>query len=449
MCERDRPPRPRLARHPLRRRRRARDPAAAGHRPRDRRPADLQRGRHGRGRPQRRDLQLPRAARASSRRAGTASPPHGDTEVIVHLYEEQGAGLRRAAATGCSPSRSGTRARRRLLLARDRVGKKPLFYCADGDGPLELRLGARGARSSDPDVPRELDPDALDCYLAYGYVPGAADDLPRACASCRRPRRWSVDASGARAGVERYWRLDYSRKRDGRPTASWRRSCARRIGAAVRRRMIADVPLGAFLSGGVDSSIVVSEMAAASTRAGQDVLDRLRGARLQRAAARAARSPSGSAPSITSSIVEPDAIELLPTLVRHYGEPYADSSAIPSFYLAELDPPARHGRPQRRRRRRELRRLPAPRGQRRHRDARPRRRWPAAARSSLAPAGLPRRPARARSPRARRLLLSSRATRTRVERYRRHVSVFTPPERAAPARPRIRRDASTPARAPR
>ena len=100
--------------------------------------------------------------------------------------------------------------------------------------------------------------------------------------------------------------------------------------------MIADVPLGAFLSGGVDSSIVVGEMACTRSRAGQDVLDRLRREALQRAAATPAWLPSGSAPTTTSSSVEPDALGLLPTLVRHYGEPFADSSAIPRCYLAEM-----------------------------------------------------------------------------------------------------------------
>ena len=114
------------------------------HRPRDRRPADLQRGRHGVGRLQRRDLQLPRAAARARGARATLLARARDTEVIVHLYEERGARLRRRAARHVRASRSGTSAAQRCSLARDRLGIKPLYY-ADGDGPPGLRLGAQGA----------------------------------------------------------------------------------------------------------------------------------------------------------------------------------------------------------------------------------------------------------------------------------------------------------------
>ena len=127
-------------------------------------------------------------------RAARARPPlrapQGDTEVIVHLYEEHGDRLRRARCAGCSRSRSGTRAARRLLLARDRVGKKPLFYCA-ARRRAQLRLGAARRCSQDPDDPARASTTTRSTrYLRLPVRPGAAS----------APSRRAQAAAGAHAG---------------------------------------------------------------------------------------------------------------------------------------------------------------------------------------------------------------------------------------------------------
>jgi asparagine synthase (glutamine-hydrolysing) len=251
-----------------------------------------------------------------------------DTEVIAHLYEERGPELVREL-NGMFAFAVWDERRQRLLLARDRVGKKPLFY-AEGDGWLSF-ASELSALMADPEIPTEIDPSSIDCYLAYGYIP-APWSIWRSVRKLR-PAHTLIWENG-RTEAERYWRLDYSRKRteDRRELEEELRD---RLGGAVRRRMISDVPLGAFLSGGVDSSIVVSEMAAAST---QPVKTYSIGFEEEEynELPRARRIAERFSTDHHEFVVKPDAIELVPKLVRHYGEPYGDSSAIPTFYLAEV-----------------------------------------------------------------------------------------------------------------
>jgi len=261
-------------------------------------------------------------------RKGHTFATDGDTEVIAHLYEEHGADLV-SHLSGMFAFALWDERRRRLLIARDRVGKKPLFY-AEREGRLSF-ASELAALMADTSIPREVDAAAIDCYLAYGYIQaprsiwGAVKKLP--------PAHLLIWEDG-RSRIERYWRLDYSRKVDG-PLPELEEELRRRVGAAVRRRMIADVPLGALLSGGVDSGIVVAEMSAASAQPvktfsigfEQEEYNELPLARL---------TAERFGTDHEEFVVEPDAIEIVPKLVRHYGEPFADSSAIPSFYLAEL-----------------------------------------------------------------------------------------------------------------
>src|SRR5262245_1395174 len=255
-----------------------------------------------------------------------------DTEAITYGYEQWGvdclAKLRGMFAFGIWDKR-----RRRLFLARDRVGKKPLFYAQFGDRFL-FASELQGILV-DKDIPREVDPAAIDAYLSYGYVPAphtafkGVYKLPPAHYLALELKR-----TGFEKRIERYWSLDYEPKlRIGEDEAC--EVLREKMTEAVRLRMISDVPLGAFLSGGVDSSVVVGLMASLS---GANVKTFSIG--FNEAAydetAQARRIAERWETDHHELIVEPDALSILPKLVRHYGEPYADSSAIPTFYVAQL-----------------------------------------------------------------------------------------------------------------
>ncbi len=253
----------------------------------------------------------------------------GDTEVIVHLYEELGPACVRELHGMFAFALWDSR-RRQLLLARDRVGKKPLFYC-ERQGALSFASELR-ALMQDPEIPREIDHRALDAYLAYKCVPAPMS----AFAAVRKlmPASTLTYRDGA-VSIERYWRLDYSRKRAQRPAEEVGEELRASIRRAVQRRMVADVPMGAFLSGGIDSSAVVAAMAESSPAPVKtfsigfedERFNELPHARL------IARK---FATDHHELIVRPDAAEMLPQIVRQYGEPFADHSALPCFHLARF-----------------------------------------------------------------------------------------------------------------
>ena len=270
-----------------------------------------------------------RELREQLRRRGHRFATAGDTEVIVHLYEEMGPRCVEALH-GMFGFALWDQSERRLVVARDRVGKKPLYY---SDRPAAFSFASElTALMQDPEIPRDHDPAALDAYLAYRWVPAPAS----AFAAARKLPAATylvLDERGARR--ERYWDLDFSNKRQFSSVAERNEEIRSQIRRAVRRRMIADVPLGAFLSGGVDSSIVVAAMAEHSTEPVRtfsigftsDEYNELPQARL-------VASRFGT--DHHEYVVDPNAIEILPRIVRHYGEPFADSSAVPSFYVAEM-----------------------------------------------------------------------------------------------------------------
>jgi asparagine synthase (glutamine-hydrolysing) len=256
---------------------------------------------------------------------------HGrsDGEVISHLYEEHGPACVERLR-GMFVFAIWDRRERRLMLARDRVGKKPLFYAQIGD---TLWFGSEPrAILLDPAVPRDVDPRAIDAFLVNQYVPHhlcafrALEKLPPASRLLWR--------AGEPPRVERYWRLDYEPK-DGIAEADARERLREKILEATRLRLMSDVPLGAFLSGGVDSSVVVAAMAMTSSEPVRTFSISFPGTEVDESPhARAVAERYGTRHEELA--VGPVDAALLPRIAWHFGEPFADPAALPTFQLAEL-----------------------------------------------------------------------------------------------------------------
>ena len=252
---------------------------------------------------------------------------HSDTEVLVHLYEEMGpefvTALNGMFAIAIWDARHG-----RLVLARDRLGQKPLVYRRE-PGRLLFASELKSLLEL-PDLPREVDPQALDLYLTYQYVPHphtiykGFSKLP--------PGHFGVWENGQWA-VHRYWSPDFNRQVD-RPAEQYREALRETLTSAVRLRLQSEVPLGAFLSGGVDSTIIVGLMQQAVRQPVKTFSIGFPIAEYDETSfARQAASHLGT--EHHEFRVEPEALEILPQLVWQYDEPFADSSAIPTWYVSQ------------------------------------------------------------------------------------------------------------------
>lgn len=250
-----------------------------------------------------------------------------DTEVLLYGYLEWGIeGLLRRVHGMFAFALWDARARK-LYLARDRFGKKPLFYTL-GDG---LRFASTlPALLALKDTAPEIDPVALDQYLTYMCVPQPRTifkgifKLP--------PAHYAVyDESGLK--LHRYWDLSFAQK-EQRREAEWLEAIEAELRRAVRDRLVSDVPVGALLSGGVDSSLVVSLMAQESTRRVTTVTCGFREQTFNEMpfAAQVARRWNTDHHEL---IVQPHAANVLPEIVWHYGEPFADPSMLPTYYVAK------------------------------------------------------------------------------------------------------------------
>jgi asparagine synthase (glutamine-hydrolysing) len=270
-----------------------------------------------------------RELRAELERAGHTFATRSDTEVIAHLYEDDGTELVHRLH-GMFGFAVWDARQRQLLLARDRVGKKPLYFC-EREGVISF-ASELTALMQDPEIPRVVDRQALDAFLAYRWVPApmtAFSGVRKLPAGCRLVFR------DGQATVTRYWQLDFARNRRVDDPRALDEEIRERIRAATVRRMISDVPLGAFLSGGLDSSAVVAAMAESSPQPVKTFSIGFTNEKFNELPlARLVSQRFGT--EHHELVVEPHAVDIIPRIVRHYGEPFADDSAIPSFYLAEM-----------------------------------------------------------------------------------------------------------------
>jgi asparagine synthase (glutamine-hydrolysing) len=262
-------------------------------------------------------------------RAGHVFASGTDGEVIAHAYEEYGSDFVRELDGMFAFALWDTEAKQ-LIVARDRLGKKPLFFAHHGDGTISF-ASELGSLLLDERIEREVDPAALAEYLQYGYIPSPLTIL-RGVRKLEPGTMFTWDPTG-RLEHRRYWELDFEPKLEiGYEDAL--EEFEQRSLVAVRERMVSDVPLGVFLSGGVDSSFVLSQMIAAGAPDVQTFAIGFPESRYdERVHARKIANILGS--THHEAVVEPtDLVQMLPELVHHYGEPFADSSAVPTFYIA-------------------------------------------------------------------------------------------------------------------
>ena len=251
---------------------------------------------------------------------------HGDTEVIAHLYEQHGERfaerLRGMFAAAIWDAKS-----RKLVLARDRFGIKPLYYRAAGGGlefASELRALPRG----------EVDLDALEAFLAFNSVPAPLSILH---GTCKLPPGHLLVWEGGEPRLERYARPAPVAATDVRrePAAQLAEELRERLRDSVRAHLVADVPVGVLLSGGVDSCLLA---AFAAELSGEPVRTFTIGFRErsydETAAARLVSQRYGT--DHRDLILQPDAALLLPALAEAFDEPFADSSALPTYLVSEL-----------------------------------------------------------------------------------------------------------------
>jgi asparagine synthase (glutamine-hydrolysing) len=253
---------------------------------------------------------------------------NSDTEVIAHGYEQWGErcvdrfrGMFAFAVWDANA--------RRLLLARDRLGVKPLYYA---EVPGGIVFGSEiKSLLEDPQVSREWRADALDAYLTLLYIP-APDTIYRGIR--KLPPAHVLVAERGQVRLSKYWDLEFTGAGDERREADYLEELDAHLREAVGLRMISDVPLGAFLSGGIDSSTVVAYMVEASAQPPVTISVGFEHQAFDEVAhaETVARHLGCEFHALTAN---PRVDELLPKLAWHFDEPFADSSAVPTYYVSQ------------------------------------------------------------------------------------------------------------------
>jgi len=277
------------------------------------------------------------ALRDALRAAGHRLSSDGDTEVLVHLAEDHDPVALARRLDGMFAFATWDKRRERLVLGRDRMGKKPLYYWRSPD-TFVFASEIKGVLAH-PVVPRQLNPRAIDAYLTFGYVPtpetffAGIHSLPPAHVLTLEP--------GGQPLIERYWQLEVPGVDGARESLDLgldeaAHEVRRLLTESIRRRLVSDVPLGAFLSGGIDSSAIVALMASVigepvktftmgfEDREGFD----------ERPCARIVARRFGT--EHHEEVVHPNAVELVERLVWHHDQPFGDSSAVPTYLLNQL-----------------------------------------------------------------------------------------------------------------
>ena len=254
-----------------------------------------------------------------------------DTEVIVHAWEEWGEGcldhFNGMFAFGLWDARRHT-----LFLARDRLGEKPLYYCFLNDGRLLFASELKALLAS-RDVARRLDPQAIEDFFAFGYIPDPRS-IYRGVRKLPPAHFLLVRHGGPQPEPRRYWDVRFV---DGVPAREEEaeRELIARLREAVRMRMIADVPLGAFLSGGVDSSGVVAMMAGLQP-CPVSTFSIAFGSKGWDESVYAAEIAKRYQTEHHVRQVDPNSFDLVDRLATIYDEPFGDSSAIPTFRVCAM-----------------------------------------------------------------------------------------------------------------
>jgi asparagine synthase (glutamine-hydrolysing) len=273
-----------------------------------------------------------RELRAGLLQRGHRFRTRSDVETVLHLWEEKGQecldDLRGMFALAIWNSRDHS-----LFLARDRVGKKPLYFCRLANGSLVFGSEIK-ALLQHPAVCRKPDLDAISQYLILGYVPSPTTAFQ---GIERLPAAHSLRWRNGSVAIERYWSLDYEPKMR-QPEAELREELLRLLREAVSIRLESEVPLGAFLSGGVDSSVVVAFAADLSPRPLKTFSVAFQPSRFDESRySRMVAERYGT--DHHELLVTGGAPELIEDIIWHYDQPFGDSSAVPSFHIARVTRP--------------------------------------------------------------------------------------------------------------